>query len=390
MTSLKDRMTKARIKMLKKSPFFGTLLLNAPWREDRSIPTAATDGRGLMFNPDFMETLNEKQLNGVTVHEILHCALSHVDRMKDVFKVDPAVANIAADIVVNGIIDDNHLELPDGAVRDNKIKHLSVREIYTILKQRQAKDPNYLKNKYGVEQVNVCLHEPGDGNGQFTDQDGNPVEAPEWKDIMNKAATIARMSKAGPVGAAMERIFQELLEPTIDWRTILYKYITESRNDFDGYDRRHICNGLYLDDFSGSKVHVLVYIDVSGSVDEKILTEFMSELNGAINSVNEISGEVYCFDTKLHYVCEINEISSNFKLIGGGGTCFKPIISHISKYRELNTTTSASSILPIVLTDGYADLNLDYDRSNPLLWVISPGGLDHSAFDYGDVVRIEL
>jgi predicted metal-dependent peptidase len=56
----------------------------------------------------------------------------------------------------------------------------------------------------------------------------------------------------------------------------------------------------------------------------------------------------------------------------------------------LNTTTSASSILPIVLTDGYADLNLDYDRSNPLLRVISPGGLDNGAFDYGDVVRIEL
>ena len=390
MTSLKDRMTKARIKLLKKSPFFGTLLINAPWREDRSIPTAATDGRGLMFNPDYMETLNEKQLNGVTIHEILHCALSHVDRMKDVFKVDPLVANIAADIVVNGIIDDNRLELPDGAIRDDKIKHLSVREIYNIIKQKQSKDKDYVKKKYGVQQVNVCLCAPDPDSDNFEDQDGNTVEAPEWKDVLNKAATIARMSKAGPTGSAMERIFQELLEPTIDWRTVLYKYITESRNDFDGFDRRHICNGLYLDDFAGSQVHVLVYIDVSGSIDEEILTEFMSELNGAINSVNEISGEVHCFDTRLHYVCEISDISSNFRLIGGGGTCFKRIISHISEYRETNPNTSASSILPIVLTDGYADLNLDYDRANPLLWVISPGGIDNSAFDYGDVVRIEL
>jgi predicted metal-dependent peptidase len=68
--SLKERMTKTRVKLLKKSPFFGTLLINAPWREDESVPTAATDGKGLMFNPKFMETLNEKQMAGVVLQEL--------------------------------------------------------------------------------------------------------------------------------------------------------------------------------------------------------------------------------------------------------------------------------------------------------------------------------
>ena len=394
--SLKERMTKTRVKLLKKSPFFGTLLLNAPWREEESIPTAATDGKGLMFNPKFMETLNEKQMAGVVLHELGHVFLQHVPRMRDIFRHDPVVANIAADIVVNGIIDDNRLELPDGAVRDDKLKHLSVREVYSVLKQKQSKDPNYLKKQFGVEQVNVCLvdgdggNESQDGSGdKFIDHEGNEVEAPDWKDVMNKAATIARMKKAGPVGAAMDRLFKELLEPSIDWRTLLYKYITECRNDFDGYDRRFTYRSLYLDDFSGSTVHVLVYIDVSGSIDEKILTEFMSELHGAVSAVSSITGHVYCFDTVIHPVCGIADIATDFKLTGGGGTAFEPIIAHIEDYRENHPETSASSILPIILTDGYAGLKLDYNTSCPLLWVVSPGGIPSSDFPYGDVARIE-
>ncbi|NDC89416.1 MAG: hypothetical protein EB075_11550 [Bacteroidetes bacterium] len=182
---LRDRLTKARVKLLKKSPFFGTLLINAPWREDTSIPTAATDGRGLMFNPDFMAKLNEKQLNGIVMHECLHVCLQHVPRMKDLFRADPFTANIAADIVVNGIVDDNNLELPENGIRDNDLKHLSVREVYSILKQKQAQDDKYMEKKYGIKTVNICLTEPqeGDGNGNdtFTDQDGNEIEAPTTK-----------------------------------------------------------------------------------------------------------------------------------------------------------------------------------------------------------------
>jgi predicted metal-dependent peptidase len=389
---LRDRLTKARVKLLKKSPFFGALLINAPWREDTSIPTAATDGRGLMFNPDFMAKLNEKQLNGIVVHECLHVCLQHVPRMKDLFRADPCTANIAADIVVNGIVDDNNLELPDSAVRDNDLKHLSVREVYSILKQKQAQDDKYMEKKYGIKTVNICLTEPqdgdGSGNGTFIDQDGNEIEAPDYKDVMNKAATIARMKNAGPMGAGMERLFKELLEPTIDWRTILYKYITESRNDFEGFDRRFVYNNLYLDDFSGSKVHVLVYIDVSGSIDEKTLTEFMSEVHGAISAVNDISGDVHCFDVDLHYVCDISEIQTEFKLIGGGGTSFECIFKHIEKYKEENMSTDASQILPIILTDGYAHFNESW-AIDPLLWVITPGGLPSASIPFGDITRIE-
>jgi predicted metal-dependent peptidase len=170
----------------------------------------------------------------------------------------------------------------------------------------------------------------------------------------------------------------------------LYKYVTESRNDFDGYDRRFAHRNLYLDDFSGTEVHVLTYIDVSGSIDEELLTNFISELMGAVNAVTNIQGEVYCFDTVLHRVCDIADLASEFKLIGGGGTSFHPIFKHIQSYRSKNPHT-ASTILPIILTDGYAGVtSLDFpDETAPLLWVICPGGVNSDDyFPFGDVTRI--
>lgn len=386
--NLSDLMVKSRVKMLRKSPFFGTLLLNAPWREDKeTCPTAATDGATLYLNPDFVQTLSERQFNGLLLHEVLHMALQHVNRLRDVFKIDPATANVAADIVVNGIIDDNGMELPDGAVRDPQLKHLSVREIYNILKQKQQQDPNYLKKKYNIDKVNVCLVEGDgkDGDGENQAQSDKEIEG-HWKDVLNKAATIARMKKAGPMGAGISRILNELLEPTIDWRTILYKYITECKNDFDGYDRRFAYNNMYLDDFSGQKVHLVVYIDASGSIDEKLLTMFLSEINGAINSVSHVTGEVLSFDTELFELCDISEVlSPDFKVKGGGGTCFRPALKHACKYTEENPAVSP---LFIFYTDGYADLTKLPTPTAPLLWALTPGSIDSDALPFGDVVRI--
>jgi len=398
--TFKERLVKARVKLIRSSPFFGTILLNAPVRETDHIPTAATDGHGLMFNPEFVKDLDEQQFNGLLLHELLHACLHHVPRMKDVFEVDPFVANLACDIVVNGIIDDNNLALPDGAVRDEKLKHLSVREVYTILKQKISKDKNYLGKKYGIKTINVCLQSPDGSGGQQGDKEqqgsgegeegqglpGQGMDGPDWKDIMNQAATIARMKQAGPRGAAMERILSELLQPTIDWKTVLYKYITESRTDFSGYDRRFMYNNLYLDDFSGSEVNVLLFIDVSGSIDEQLLIDFNSEIHGAISAVDNVSGEVYCFDTRVHHVCPVSEISTSFRLIGGGGTCFREIFTTIATHREENP---CKTILPIILTDGYADHDgLNHDPGDPLLWVICPGGVENHTLPFGDVARI--
>lgn len=386
--SIEERLVKSRVKLLRQSPFFGTLLLNAPCRITDDIPTAATDGGTLMLNPSFMEEQTQEHFQSILLHEVLHMALEHIERMKDLFTIDPITANIAADIVVNGIIRDNGMSLPEMAIHDDDLKHLSVREIYNILRQKQQQDPDHLKKKYGqnIEEVNQCL-QPGGGTGDGGEkpEKGGGHDKINWKDILNKALTISRSKSFGVHGAGIQRVFDELLEPTINWKDALYKYITVSRTDFEGFDRRFIYNGMYIDDLGGGRIHTMVFMDTSGSVDEKLLGEFMSELRFAINSLPQISGEMWYFDTELYPQGDVMDIFGIPKLQGGGGTSFTKPLHMIQKISEEDPTVQT---LGIIFTDGYAELKNLQQPDCPVLWCISPGGVDNDDLPFGDVVRI--
>lgn len=384
---IEEQLVKSRVKMLKESPFFGTLLLNTKYRITEDISTAATDGDLLLLNEEFMLSQSPEHFRSILLHEVLHMALEHIDRMKDVFESDPMTANIAADIVVNGIIQDNRFPLPSEAVTDDELKHLSVREIYSILRERQKKDPDHLKNKYGTDEqsLNRCLQP---GQGSKSGQQKSPQSVKEgktnWKDVLNKAVTIAKSKKAGPVGAGLGRIFKEFLEPTINWKDILYKYITAARTDFEGFDRRMIHNGLYLDDLGGGKIKVALFMDTSGSVDEELLSEFFAEVKFAINALPNTEGEMWYFDTELYPEGDIREIDKP-QIKGGGGTDFAPAMK---KLQQIHEEDSSSQVLGIIFTDGYASMRNWNEPDCSLLWCISPGGVDDSHFHCGEVVRI--
>lgn len=389
--TIEERLVKSRVKLLRESPFFGTLLLNTRHRVTDEVSTAATDGQTLLLNRDFMEKQTQPHFQSILLHEVLHMALEHIERMKDVFMTDPMTTNIAADIVVNGIIRDNSMQLPEEAIHDDELKHLSVREIYNILRQKQQEDPDYLKNKYGTDgsDVNQCLR-PGSGSqGQDKSDSGEPGSAnnpkTNWKDILNKAATIARSKSAGLKGSGLRRIFKELLEPTINWRDALYKYITASRTDFEGFDRRMIHQGMYLDDLGGGRIHVVVFMDTSGSVDEQLVSEFIAELRFAINALPQITGELYYFDTELYHQGDISDILNAPELKGGGGTSFVKVMSKLTEIAEEDSTVQT---LGLVFTDGYARLDDFTEPDSPVMWCICPGGLESDKLPFGEVVRI--
>jgi predicted metal-dependent peptidase len=381
MSNFEERFVKSRVKLLKSSPFFGTILLHTEYKIDESIETAATDGTTLLLNEEWMCKQTEEHFSGVLLHEVLHMALNHVDRTNDLD--DLMTANIAADIVVNGIIKDNKISLPKEAIYDDDLKHLGVREIYSILKDKQSKNENYLKDKYGEEDVNECLRkEKQTGSG---DRESKEANKEKWKNIINKAKTIAKMKQAGVKGSGMARVFKELLEPTINWKDALYKYITQSRADFEGYDRRFIHDGMYIDDVGGNKVHVAAFVDTSGSVDEELLQNFLSELFFAINSTRGTTGYLYYFDTELYPQGNIEDLDGVPKPVGLGGTSFVPIMKELNKISSENSHTNT---VGIIYTDGFAPMTWE-EPETPLLWCISPGGVKEENIKYGDVVRIE-
>ena len=97
-----DRVIVARVGLLLRHPFFGNMATRMRVQScDDWCPTAATDGRNLYYNTQFVNMLTNKQIEFVIAHEILHCVFDHIVRRED---REPRVYNIACDYLVNNLL----------------------------------------------------------------------------------------------------------------------------------------------------------------------------------------------------------------------------------------------------------------------------------------------
>lgn len=96
------RLLLSRMRLLNNHGFFGLLLMHMIFAmTDTQTETACTDGIRISFNPKFLESLSDRELDFVLMHEILHVVLQHCLREGG---RQPERFNIACDIVVNSII----------------------------------------------------------------------------------------------------------------------------------------------------------------------------------------------------------------------------------------------------------------------------------------------
>jgi len=56
------RIIKARTALVLEHPFFGNIALNLPFFFDDKIPTAATNGKRIKYNPRFVESLDDEEV----------------------------------------------------------------------------------------------------------------------------------------------------------------------------------------------------------------------------------------------------------------------------------------------------------------------------------------
>ena len=68
------------LRLRMKSPFFATLAMFAQFVPSQEIDSAATDGKDIYFNPNFLLSLSPDQQDAILLHEVLHAALLHVTR----------------------------------------------------------------------------------------------------------------------------------------------------------------------------------------------------------------------------------------------------------------------------------------------------------------------
>lgn len=374
-----------------KSPFFGTLAMLTRFVRCTTIPSAATDGRDVFLNPEFLKSLPIGQQEGILVHEILHAALLHPIRARE---RDPHLWNVAADIVVNGMLLQSGFELPPGGLRDEPIEQLSVEEVYELLRGVRSPD----SSATGIRQwqlADLDLLAPKCENNPPASKIGTNLTtsrrsdlqqreglASHWRQALQQAAAIAKTTQWGKLPIGIEREFESIFSPQIDWRVYLWRYLVQTPTDFQGFDRRFIGRGLYLETLQSETVRVHVAIDTSGSVNPSLLALFMSEIQGILGAYPQLECDLYYIDCD---VCGPYSISLDAPLPppeGGGGTSFIPFFDRVRAAWDEHTQA-----ICIYLTDGYGEFPTPAPTL-PTLWVVTPGGLDLARFPFGETVRL--
>lgn len=308
------RLQRLRLNLFKEHPFFASLVMHAPMALDSGIETALTDGEKIVFSPDFMETLDDKELTFIILHEVMHMALNHCHR--NVEGIDHFVQNVAADIIVNSNIlqgynmDLSWITLKEYGESMHRFKgkegyEYDLETLCRLMNEEMAddaadsgeKDGNGEGDGESGEDDNGEGGEDNDGEGNrkgTSDGNGSPDgggspsgngrpggfdDHSEWKggasgteqreakitwenrilEANSVAKTVEEIMKSalggtgcGSVPTGLERLIKELTTPRLDWREILNDFVQEEITDysFNPPDRRFQDSPFLLPDYN--------------------------------------------------------------------------------------------------------------------------------------------
>lgn len=124
-------------KMLVKYDFFGSVVANVDYQESRNIPTAATDGEKIYYNPEFLQSLSVDEQVFVFAHEVCHIAFDHILRSEG---KDPKIWNIATDAVINQFLKRDGLKMVKGGVDIAEAINYDAEQMYEKLLQEQKQN----------------------------------------------------------------------------------------------------------------------------------------------------------------------------------------------------------------------------------------------------------
>ena len=427
------------LKLRRANPFLATISLMANYRFDEVVNLFATDARLISINPQYFATLNSDEKTGLLLHLTLHAALLHPIRLGS---RNAETWNIAADIVVNNIIEEagQFIPPPKTAV-EPKYKDFSVEQVYEELMSLHKKHPslkqaalnmpdspdclpidssdsqhnhnkNSQPNAFQLQQVlnnlyphhadlkrlgesskkQLAMNKSNSGRTNLTQKkhrDSVVKQQKEkvtqhWRGALRKAEVAVRMSGKGrgevPAGLLLE--IDKMMNPEIDWRWLLWQFVVRTPDDFEGFDRRFIHQKVYLDQLESNRLNVVVAVDTSGSIDRSDLTQFMSELLDITQSYDFIQIKLYYVDSDIYGPYDLIDGFDEAPPQGGGGTDF---VVFFKEVLENNPSSETDLIVYFTDGDGFFPYNIPEVET---LWVVTAGGIPDDEFPFGQVARL--
>jgi len=359
---MREKLITARVGLLLRASFFGNLatrlkLINA----DEWCATAATDGRNFYYNSRFIKMLKPKEVEFLFGHEVLHCVYDHFGRKGE---RDHQLFNIANDFAVNADlikhkVGEKITTVP--CLYDPKYDGMSSEEIYEILYEKADKIDigklldqmidEHLDGEGDSDSDGQDGEKPGKGRPKLSDADRQAIKD-EIKEAMLAAAQTS--DGAGNIPAGVMRLIKDLTEPQMNWRELLRMNLESTiKSDFTwmrasrrGWHMDAIMPGMKNDEM----IDIAIAIDTSGSIGEKMLKDFLGEIQGIMDSFPAYKIHVISFDTDVYnpaqYDSDNLDSICEYEPAGGGGTDFDAI------YRYLKDEDITPRRL-VVFTDGY-------------------------------------
>jgi predicted metal-dependent peptidase len=328
--SVEDRLIAAKVQMLMRLPFFGSLAsgLNikvVDWMFDKETPmTAATDGINFFYNPEGIKKFTINELVWLFAHEVSHVCWQHFIRQGE---RNQTLWNIATDYVINGILRKNKIgKPPEKILDDQKFDGMSAEQVYAILYKESPKlDIDALSKMLADKHLEMDKNE-----------DGSPKTEEQIRELTNKIKEdiikAVQNVEAGNTPAGFERLIESISSPQLPWQEILRDRIkSKIKSDFSFMQpnrRNSSMNGIILPSMTvEDQIDICVAMDMSGSIGSDTASEFMGELSGIISEFKSWNINLWSFDTRVYdqkeYSSDGDDDILSYKPRGGGGTDFE-------------------------------------------------------------------
>lgn len=340
-----ERMIKVINNTVIKDPVFGIFWDLFRVKPTNDIPTAATDCETLYFNPKFIESLNDRQIQSTFYHEVYHCLGETAgqdnrltsfekngdDRYPITKRISESerkqIANEAADYEINSLIKQAGHELPPKVLYDAKYDNMSLDQILDdILKHLKVK--------------NIYSSQPGDMSK------GTDV-LPVSDDVKNRwgrtndylSATGGIGSTPSPLGDFARKIRDIKYQPKIDWISLIKNAIRKKcgpvHYTYDRPSRRFISQGIYMPARVKEKIpcEVTVGVDVSGSMSDSDVLAALKEIDHITDQYPKAEKELSFVSTQVHGPFKIKGKFSDHPLEPKttGGTFLTPFFAHYAE-----------------------------------------------------------
>jgi predicted metal-dependent peptidase len=379
---VRELLVTARIGLLLRSSFFGNLatrlkLVNA----DEWLATAATDGRNFYYNSRFVKMLKPKELEFLFGHEVLHVVYDHFGRRGS---RDPQLWNVANDYAVNGDLVKHHVGEKITSVPclyDHKYDNMSSEEIYDHIYENAEK----ISIDELIERLLDDHLDGEDGDGEGGDgsekgqgsSKGRPKQLTEEErqqlrdEIKEAVLSAAQAAGAGNLPAGVKRIIQDMTEPKMNWRELLRMQLESTiKTDFTwmrasrkGWHMDAVMPGMKNDDM----IDIAVAIDASGSIGDKMLKDFLSEIQGIMDQFQNYKIHIITFDTGVYnpqtYDSDNLDSICDYEVEGGGGTSFECVFEYL-KEEQIEPKRL------VMFTDGYPFGSWGDENYADTLWIL--------------------